>query len=258
MTIRKQCVWIIRYGLTEHPLVEGVGPFDSDIDPIEGVEHAKCIAQRIAKSGEDAPKVVYSSPFLRTTHTAHILASEQAEKVPVKLEEGLWEWLTPSLLVEPNGVKTEPKSPSELATKFDTIDTTYESINPVIKDESEIIPTGSPHFIESEDALLLRCAITVARLLEAAQGENIAIVSHAPCDQAIALHLEGAPTISESKLGPWPLGGITMFSRTLAADGTTGPWVMEMYGSTNHMPGKYTPGIKQWSLPCLAKTPQQQ
>ena len=72
MTERKQCVWIVRYGLTEHPLVESVGPFDSDIDPQEGIEHAKAIAQRIAESGKDAPKIVFSSPFLRTTHTAHI------------------------------------------------------------------------------------------------------------------------------------------------------------------------------------------
>jgi broad specificity phosphatase PhoE len=248
----KQCVWIVRYGLTEHPLVESVGPFDSDIHPTEGVEHAKFIAKRIAET-EDSPTIVYSSPFLRTAHTAHILASELSG-APVKLEEGLTEWLTPSLLVEPNGVKTEPKSASELAARFDTIDTSYESVNPVVKDESQIVPSGSPHFIETEDALLVRCATTITRLLEAAQGQSIAIISHAPCDQAIALHLEGAATISESKLGPWPLGGITMFSRTL--DG--GQWTMELYGDTSHMPGTYAPGIKEWSLPCLAKAHQQQ
>jgi hypothetical protein len=26
---KKQCVWIVRYGLTKFPLVESVGPFDS-------------------------------------------------------------------------------------------------------------------------------------------------------------------------------------------------------------------------------------
>ena len=250
--MKKQCVWIIRYGLTEHPLVEGVGPFDSDIDPTEGVEHAQCIAKRIAMSSEDAPDLVYSSPFLRTTHTAHILASTVGSQV--RLEEGLTEWLTPSLLVEPNGIKTEPKSASDLKQKFDTIDTSYESVNSVLADESQIVPIGAPHFIESEDALLLRCATTLTRILHAAQGANIAIVSHAPCDQAIALHLEGAPLLTQSKLGPWPLGGITMFSRM----GAAGPWTMEMYGSTNHMPGIYTPGIKKWSLPCLSKGAEQQ
>ena len=238
--------------------MEGVGPFDSDIDPTEGIEHATCIAKEIADSGEDAPKIIYTSPFLRTTHTAHILASEQQGDVPIKLEEGLWEWLTPSLLVEPNGVKTEPKTASELATKFDTIDTSYKSVNPVAPDDSEDVPTGAPHFVETEDALLVRCNTTIERILDDARGENIAIVSHAPCDQAIALYLEGAASVAESKLGPWPLGGITMFSRKTPQDGTTGPWTLEMYGSTDHMPGKYKPGIKHWSLPCLAKTPAQQ
>jgi broad specificity phosphatase PhoE len=252
MMAKKQSVWIIRYGLTEHPLVENLGPFDSDIHPVEGVEHAQCIAKRIAES-QDSPAIVYSSPFLRTAHTAHILATELSG-TPVKLEEGLWEWLTPSLLVEPNGVKTEPRSAAELAGMFDTIDASYESVNPVAKDDSQIVPEGSPHFIENEDALLMRCATTITRLLDAAQGKSIAIVSHAPCDQAIAFHLEGAATVSESKLGPWPLGGITMFSRTL--DG--GQWTMEMYGDTKHMPGKYAPGIKEWSLPCLTRAPEQQ
>jgi len=254
---RKQCVWLVRYGLTEFPLVESVGPFDSDIDPTEGIEHATCIAKRIAESGEDSPKIVYSSPFLRTAHTAHIICT-QSGNIPVKLEEGLWEWLTPSLLVEPNGVKTEPRSASELATKFDTIDTSYQSVNPVVPDDSKNVPAGSPHFVETEDALLLRCQATIERLLDAIQGDNIAIVSHAPCDQAIALYLEGAPCVAESKLGPWPLGGITMFSRTISQDGTAGPWAIEMYGDTEHMPGKYKPGIKKWSLPCLAETPEQQ
>jgi hypothetical protein len=27
----KQCVWIIRYGLTKHPLVENLGPFDGEL-----------------------------------------------------------------------------------------------------------------------------------------------------------------------------------------------------------------------------------
>lgn len=257
MTTRKQCVWIVRYGLTKYPLVESVGPFDSDIDPNEGLEHAKCIAKRIAESGDDAPKIIYASPFLRTTHTAHIVASEQSG-VPVKLEEGLWEWLVPSLLVEPNGIKTEPKTASELATKFDTVDASYTSANPVVADDAQDIPAGAPHFVETEDALLLRCETTMKRLLDAAQGENIAIVSHAPCDQAIALYLEGASSVAESKLGPWPLGGITMFSRTLGDDGSTGPWTMELYGDTEHMSGEYKSGIKKWSLPCLAKTPEQQ
>ncbi len=192
MMERKQCVWIVRYGLTEHPLVENVGPFDSDIDPQEGIEHAKCIAQRIAKSGKDAPKIVFSSPFLRTTHTAHIIALEQAEDVSVKLEEGLWEWLTPSLLVEPNGVKTEPKSPLELAVKFDTIDTDYKSVNPVEPDESTNVPAGAPHFVESEEKLIQRCELTISRLLDGSIWKE----PEASKSQSLDLgHLEALPCL---------------------------------------------------------------
>lgn len=112
----KQSVWIIRYGLTKHPLVENLGPFDGefaqrfkqwpphhrlgerlsnilffltgDICSTEGVDHAKCIARKIAASGTDAPKFVYSSPFLRTAHTAQLVALDTA-KPCVRIEEGM-------------------------------------------------------------------------------------------------------------------------------------------------------------------------
>ena len=154
----------------------------------------------------------------------------------------------PSLLVEPNGIKTEPKSVDELATVYGTIDESYVSVNPMVPDDATDVPEGSPHFVETEEALLKRCATTMQRILDASNGENFAIVSHAPCDQAIAYYLEGATSTAESALGPWPLGGITKFSRV----GNDGSWTIEMYGDTEHMPGKYKAGLKEWSLPCLA------
>jgi broad specificity phosphatase PhoE len=150
--------------------------------------------------------------------------------------------------VEPNGVKTEPKSAKELASVYGTIDDMYESVNPMVPDNAIDVPAGSPHFVETEEALLKRCATTIQRILDHSNGDNVAIVSHAPCDQAIAYYLEGAASTEESKLGPWPLGGITKFSRV-----GNGSWTMELYGSTDHMPGKYRAGLKEWSLPCLAK-----
>ena len=137
----------------------------------------------------------------------------------------------------------------------------YESVNPVAPDDAEEkeIPKGAPHFIETEEDLLVRCATTLDRILELHSSQvdgngcdNVAIVSHAPCAQAIALHLEGRG-VEKSKLGPWPLGGITKFSRTVTAspsgvDGqqtvSYGDWNMEFYGDTEHMPGKYQVGMK--------------
>ena len=109
---QRQCVWLVRYGLTEHALVEDVGPYDSDIDPAVGILHAKSIAERIAKghgsnSDDTIPKFVYADPFMRTTHTGKIIADELLKKTTsnkqlqlLRSEEGLYEWLIPSLLVE--------------------------------------------------------------------------------------------------------------------------------------------------------------
>ncbi|KAI2511346.1 26S Proteasome non-ATPase regulatory subunit [Fragilaria crotonensis] len=242
----KQSVYIVRYGKTKFNLVESVGPFDSDIDLTEGVEHAKCIASSIAS--EDAPSVVYSSPFQRCAHTAQLIALALPRPV-VRIEEGLTEWLIPSLLVDASGVKTNPRSVRDLAVVYGTIDDDYESVNPVAPDDATDVPVGVPKFVESEEALIKRCAMTLQKILDHSNGASIALVSHAPCDQSLAFFLEGAASPAESKLGPWPLGGITKFSRSINKDGSYGEWVLEKYGDTAHMPGKYKPGIKHWSLP---------
>jgi hypothetical protein len=153
--------------------------------------------------------------------------------------------------VEPNGVKTNPKTVAELAVVYGTIDDTYQSVNPVVADDATDYPEGSPHFEETEETLMKRCETTIQRMLETMKGDSFAIVSHAPCDQSIAYFLEGASSPIASQLGPWPLGGITKFSRTVSEDGSFGPWTLDKYGNTEHMPGKYHKGLKHWSLPCL-------
>jgi broad specificity phosphatase PhoE len=124
-----------------------------------------------------------------------------------------------------------------LAELFDTIDATYQPINPA--DGSE----GSPSFPESEVQLLARCAKTIKGILQQEPNSHVCVVSHAPCDQSIAFYLEGAPSVAESNLGPWALGGVTKFHGK----------ELVTYSDTSHMPGIYQPGIKKWSLPCLDK-----
>ena len=68
----------------------------------EGMEHAKRIASKIRKSGADKPKVVYCSPFLRTAHTAQLIALDLPNPT-VRVEEGLTEWQIPSLLEDKEG-----------------------------------------------------------------------------------------------------------------------------------------------------------
>lgn len=249
-------VWIVRYGLTEFPLCENLGPYDSDIHPDDGVEHAHCIANAIVSfysSNSPSEKVtVFASPFLRTVHTGHIIASKLKTKLCI--EEGLYEWMTPSLLVvEKTGIRTYPRSVDETVKLFSAeekgpcvIDATYQTKNSISQDS----------FPETESALLERCAKTLQLLLHSSssskENEDIVIVAHAPCDQYLAFALEiDAKTAQESKLSPWPLGGITMFEKSDNNDGDR--WEMKMYGDTNHMPGEYKNGLKEWSLPCFVK-----
>lgn len=254
--VMKQFVWLVRYGLTEHALVEGVGPYDSDIDPTTGIVHAKAIASRIASSGDAVPDIVYSDRFLRTTHTADIIAKAVDKKH--RIEEGVTEWLVPSLLVDPEGKKTNPRTPEQLHAIFpEKIDLSYHSVNPVVPDGTprDQAPKGAPLFIETEADLFVRAATSVTRILDdLKQNENVCIVSHAPTDQAMALFLEGKTDPKESSFGYWSLGGLTRFSRTVGSNGECGKWELDFYSSTDHMPGEYKDGvIRRWSLPSFIR-----
>ncbi len=235
---------------------------EGDIDPIEGVEHAQCIANQIASSTDSSslPTTIYCSPFLRCVHTASIIATKLNSKI--NAEEGLYEWLVPSLLIEQStNIRTYPQSVSELATKFqDTLNTNYHSLNPYHIDESN----GKFSFPEDESKLLKRCEDTLNLILDNEKnvdndqvGRNIIIVAHAPCVQSIAFAMEeGVTDVKDSKLSRWPLGGITRFSREIITkeDGAdVSQWNMDFYGTTDHMPGDYKAGSGLWSLPCFDK-----
>jgi len=210
-----------------------------DIDPTVGIVHAEAIAKQISTSPSDVlPTKVYSSPFLRTTHTASILATSLSQQLNV--EEGLYEYLIPSLLIDRSETRTYPRSVDELKLIFDNIDSSYEK-------SVEITPEMFP---EDEEKLIKRCRNTLNGILNDASGENIAIVAHAPCVQALAFVLEGVDTTEESKLEKWPLGGITRFSRDVGGDGK---WQMDFYGLTQHLPDEYKLGLGLWSLPCFDK-----
>merc|ERR1712232_748730 len=133
------------------------------------------------------------------------------------------------------------------------VDLSYESCK-VIKEVD---------FPEDESKLIERCKETLSGILNNASGDNLAIVSHAPCVQALAFILEGVNTTKESKLSQWPLGGITRFSRDVdfVEDNkmsckvkSYGKWKMDFYGITDHMPGDYKYGAGLWSLPCFSKS----
>jgi broad specificity phosphatase PhoE len=209
-----------------------------DIDPTDGISHAKAIANAIASSAspmDSIPQHVYASPFLRTTHTASILASSLMTGVNV--EDGLYEYLIPSLLVDRSGVRTFPRTVDQLKEIFENVNENYKAC-------VQITPEMFP---EDEMRLIERCRYTLDGILKHAQGANVAIVAHAPCVQALAFVMEGVASTEDSKLQKWPLGGITRFSR----DGEDDPWTMDFYGVTTHMPGEYQKGAGLWSLSCF-------
>lgn len=154
------------------------------------------------------------------------------------VEEGLYEYLTPSLLVDRSGVRTYPRSVEELTKIFQNIDASY----------AKAVEITAEMFPEDESKLIERCRDALNGIINHANGENIAIVAHAPCVQALAFVMEGVQSVQDSKLEKWPLGGITKFSRE-----ENGKWEMDFYGVTDHMPGEYKEGAGLWSLPCFDK-----
>ena len=246
----KQHVYFVRYGRTKYPLVENEGPYDSPLHPVEGYEHGIAIARRLAAM-QSPPHIVYSSSLHRAVSTSQLIVHALGKtKNSILVEDGLIEWLTPSLTVDPNGSRLEPRTVQQLVDMtFTEIDQDYKSVNPIATDPTNV-REGAPYFFESEEYLMKRAKVSMQKILEHAKGKNICIVSHTPCAQAMAIYLEGAKSLEDSKIGPWPLGGVTVFSK----DSDDATWQLEMYADTSHMPGNYKYGLKEWSLPCLTKT----
>jgi phosphohistidine phosphatase SixA len=279
--------------------------------------HTQAIAERLAETllnnksdvhDETFPTLVYCSPFRRCAHTAHEIAKKLRDtaaaassspdesttnsqatavsSVAVRVEEGLTEWLTPSLVVhKESGTRSYPNTPHELVEnyKYDTIDLSYLSVNrSVHSKEYELSQSGldasnpgniSPEYPESEKRLLLRARTTLDNIMDALLEEtsllesappSLVIVSHAPCMQALAYNLLGRGDGAAEQITPWPLGGITAFSRLVARglhlddeddhSAEEDEWKLEYYCNTDHMPQEYKDGLEAWSLPGFTKT----
>lgn len=198
---------------------------------------------------------------MRCVHTASTIGAKFNTKV--NIEEGLYEWLVPSLLIDRQNTRTYPQSASESRNIFpQTINGDYKSLNPYdIDDTNEKFS-----FPEDETKLLKRCYDTLHLILKSnsiIDTNNIIIVAHAPCVQSLAFAMEeGVDDVKDSKLSKWPLGGITQFSREIQVVENDplvkplvsyGPWIMGSYGVTDHMPGEYKNGAGLWSLPCFTE-----
>ena len=113
-TTMKQHIYFVRYGLTKYPLVENEGPYDSPLHPIDGYEHGIAIARRLAGMS-NPPEVVYSSSLHRAVSTSQLIVHALGRtKNSIRIEDGLIEWLTPSLTIEPDGTRLNPRSVQQL------------------------------------------------------------------------------------------------------------------------------------------------
>ena len=162
----KQHIYFVRYGLTKYPLVENKGPYDSPLHPIDGYEHGIAIARRLAGMS-NPPEVVYSSSLHRAVSTSQLIVHAIGRtKNSIRIEDGLIEWLTPSLTVEPDGTRLNPRSVQQLVDMtFTEIDQDYQSVNPIATDPNNI-PEGAPYFFESEEYLMTRAKVTMERIIE--------------------------------------------------------------------------------------------
>ena len=214
----------------------------ADIANPKGIKHAHCLAERLSshlRKDEVAPKHIYASPFLRATHTAHIVADKL--NLSVRIEEGVSEWATSNLLGDDRYI---PRSVFELHNLFPRVNYKY---------SSAMTNLYTQNLWEDETDLYERAQQAINCLVESAEGDSILICTHAPCAQAIALALDVNANMdpSQSNITAWPLGGLTMFSRELNMEiGEYSDWTPELICNTEHMPsGEYRKGAKAWSLP---------
>ena len=230
-------MYLARYGVRAEMLVENEGPFDMVLTR-EGEEQAGALADFLSTTPHP-PTQVLASPFQRAVITGSLVAA--ALDIPLKIEDGLTEWLTPSLVGGPGSRAPGPHTPLTPAQHAEegrpNIDTEYASVS-------------AASFPEDEDSLKARCAATLSDLFQAgviSPGSSTLIVSHAPVLLALALAL--TPALSPP---PWPLGGVSSFdTQNDILNLAEGVWQSDLVVSTSHLSGPASNGIQSWTLPSL-------
>lgn len=152
-------VWLTRHGNREDFVdpewVETAArPHDPGLSP-DGVGQADRLAERLETEGISH---IFASPFLRTVHTAAVVA--EVLDLPVYLEPGLGEWMNPDWF---SGIP-DTLGREELAARYPRIDLRYS-------------PLAHPEFPETEGQALERAGRTARRLADAFSG-SLLLVGH--------------------------------------------------------------------------------
>lgn len=164
-----------------------------------------CQAQELAQHLQHEPiDHIFASPFLRTVQTAAPVAT--ALNLPLKLESGLGEYLSPKLFT----ATPQKLSLPQLKAQFPQIDAHYQSL-------------VTPDFPESWSQLLERVGHTTQQLVTTYSG-NLLLVGHAGVVVAATLGL--APQTDRYIV---PICGLTQL---IERDRT---WVVTRKGDNRHL-----------------------
>ena len=158
-------------------------------------------------------------------------------KKKLAVEDGITEWQSPELVGGENPYK--PPSLIDLLENFPEINPKWE-------------PMCRPEPFETEEEMCTRAARVARILADSCFPSDVLIVSHAPCNIAIGLGLEGLDlkeARGRTKIEPWPLGGLTRFTRDSV--GESSRWELAESCATGHLSGHWREGKQRWTLPAL-------
>ncbi|ELR99238.1 histidine phosphatase family protein [Gloeocapsa sp. PCC 73106] len=200
-----QTIWITRHGsrldfIDLNWFSQAERPYDPPLAP-EGEVQAQQLGSRLKST---QIKHIFTSPFLRTVQTAHIIADILA--LPLKLEAGLSEWLNPDWMT------TTPETlPIDiLAQTYPRIDLSYKFL--VI-----------PEYPETETVMQSRVTATAIELVEQFP-EDLLIVGHGASVVGTAKAL--APSSSEINAS---------FCSLVQLVRSNQGWQMILNGDTSHL-----------------------
>lgn len=178
-------------------------PLDPDISSI-GIEMADQTGDFLK---DQEIKMIYASPFLRTTHTAAQIAEKL--NLPIRLEWGVAEYFVPQWFADWPGTL----APQELKRRFPRVDSYYP--------QTGIMPKCSEEYWDMHN----RSMQTVNTLFARHPNENILVVTHA----AVACTVPPGLTSWDNWQARPFLCGLSCLSKTDKG------WNLDYNAKTDHM-----------------------
>jgi broad specificity phosphatase PhoE len=163
-------IWITRHGNRQDDDQQwrrtAERPDDPDLSAA-GIRQARELARPLAGLPIDH---LFSSPYLRTMHTAHFCAL--AINLPINIEDGIGEWLDPAKF----SAMPRLLPRRELARRF-RVNERYQ-------------PIHRPVYPEGPEMLYSRCRLVINKILAATSG-NLLLVGHSASCKAVIFSLLG-------------------------------------------------------------------